>query len=233
MQSTSATYQRIANDQYNARGKVTIDGTDYGEAELYEVTIRRNVFGEENPCVGSCIAAEIDISFKEPPGSITRMAQILPYIQIYNSTETSEWIPKGVFYIDTRSTDEDSKKLYIHGYDSMLKAEAPYPASAMAWPAKDSNVLTEIALNMDVEIDDRTWDIIPQSGTYDIQFPAAYTMREVLGFIAGMHGGNFIINDNGELQLIALNGLPETSDLLINENGYYITFGGTRIKLRR
>lgn len=233
MQQTSEKYKRIARGTYNSRGKVIIDGTEYTEVQIYSISTKRNVFGKDNPCVGSCYAGEISISFKEPPVNISRMAVILPYVQIYNSTEASEWIQKGKFFIDTRSTDEDTDKLSISGYDAMLKAEAPYPASTMAWPAKDAAVLREIAQAMGVTIDARTWDMIPSAGRYNIPLPAQYTMREVLGYIAGMYGGNFIINDYGDLQLIALNGLPEETNLLISESGSYITFGGLRIKLRR
>ena len=44
--------------------------------------------------------------------------------------------------------------------------------------------------------------------------------------------GSFVINEEGKLNLISLNGLPSETNLLITESGNYITFGGTRIKLR-
>lgn len=232
MQQTSEAYKRIINGLYSSRTKVKIDGTDYTKTDLREVHVHRSAFEGNNPSIGNCISAEIDVTFNEPVSAIPRMAEIKPYSMIYNDEEESEWIPKGVFFSDTRSVDEKNKTLFIHGYDSMLKAGKHYPASTMAWPAKDAAVIREIAEDMGVQIDERTWDIIPTSGNYNIPLPAQYTEREVLGFIAGMYGGNFIINDYGKLHLISLNGLPEETDILINESGNYITFGGTRILLR-
>lgn len=234
MQQTTDAFKRITSGEYSSRAKAVIAEAEYSEDDLWSVKIRRNVFGGNNPSIGNCISAEIDITFNEPVGDIPRMAEIRPYSQVYNDTESdTAWLPKGIFYIDTRDTNEGKKTVSVHGYDAMLKADKPYPASTMAWPAKDAAVLREIAADMDVVIDDRTWDIIPTAGDYSIPLPTQYTEREVLGFIAGMYGGSFVMNDFGQLQLIELNGLPEETDLLINEAGNFITFGGTRIMLRR
>ena len=43
-----------------------------------------------------------------------------------SGTEYSEWIPKGVFYIDTRKLDTESGVLTLHGYDAMLKSEIEF-----------------------------------------------------------------------------------------------------------
>ena len=64
-----------------------------------------------------------------------------------------------------------------------------------------------------------------------IPFPVGYTMREVLGFIASMYIGCFIITDEGKLRLVALNGLPTETNLLIDSVGDVLLFGGDAILL--
>lgn len=258
MQQTSETYDALYTGNHVAECKAVINGIDYEEDVLWDLSTERISFSENNPSVGSALAGQISIKLDNPQRVIPRMSEIRPYVRLsgevisstivgiaiagisvvgtYESTVKSEWLPKGVFYIDTREIDEANDRVVYHGYDAMLKAEKYYPASTMSWPAKDANVLREIAEDMGVQIDARTWQIIPSAGRYDIPLPAQYTEREVLGFIAAMYCGNFIMSDTGELLLIALNGLPEEEYLLINENGDYITFGTganeTRILLR-
>ncbi len=67
---------------------------------------------------------------------------------------------------------------------------------------------------------------------YIIQLPAvsddgseSMTLREVLGYVGAMYGGNWIVNDEGKLQLVPLVPAPETS-VLITERGERITIGG-------
>ena len=60
---------------------------------------------------------------------------------------------------------------------------------------------------------------------YKIEYPSEYTMIETLGYIGAMYGGNWIMNDIGELQLITLWSLPSETYLITNELGYRITFG--------
>ena len=137
----------------------------------------------------------------------------------------SEWIRKGVFFIDTRNVtknDDNLNILTLHGYDSMMKANANYSSSSNL-SVPDITAVREIASVIGVEVDPRTVEII--SKNYTVLSPTRYTMIEVLGQIASAYGGNFIINDIGKLQLIPLWNLPPESNLLTDENYFPITFG--------
>lgn len=232
MQDVSEKYRRIASSgEYRSETKVVIDGHEYGENKLFRVLKRTSVFADE-PSAGNVISGEIELTMDQPTIEVPRRAEIRPYVRIFNSSEESEWIPKGVFFVSERDKNEGNSTIYFHGYDSLRKADAEYPSSALEWPAKESDVLMEIAENIGVQIDKRVWDIIPEEGKYQIQLPTGYTMREILGYIAGMYGSNVVMSDEGKLMLIAIYGLPEETNLLITESGDYITFGGTRILLR-
>ena len=153
------------------------------------------------------------------------------YLTTTPTTMYSDWIPQGVFYIDTRErTDYEITPpvLSIHGYDAMLKAEAYYPEDDPSeYPKTDIDIVDVIAEAMGIEVDDRTYDIITEA--YEINLPATYTMREVLGNIASMYAGNFCITFEGKLRLVGLTDIGTETNLLIDQQGDAITFGGDRI----
>lgn len=195
--------------------------------------VKGSLFVGSKPSVGGCVSRQIDIMIK-PKGTIPRMAEIKLETRLVlkdfvtgEITSTSEWIPKGTFYIDTRQTDKVSGALIIHGYDAMLKAEQPFLTDTTEddWPKPMDEVVEEIAKRMGVTVDSRT----VVSHTLQAGYPLGYTMREVLGFIASAHAGNWIITDAGELRLVGLADIPPETFYLVTEDGDAILFGDTRI----
>lgn len=136
----------------------------------------------------------------------------------------SEWLIQGTYYVDYRDAYSTSGVLTLEGLDIMAKADAMYPSSASAWPAPDIGALGEIATAMGVNIDVTTLEIV--RGAYPVQAPTNYTMREVLGYIAAMYGGNFVITKDEKLLLLQYTSLPPTTDYLITENGDWLSVGG-------
>lgn len=202
----------------------------YDETILISLGTESRVFGEETPTVGCCVAGEIDIEMLKPVSEIQKQARLVPYVRLTDGVRYSEWIQKGVFYLDTRQKKEDGsniEKLVIHGYDAMLKAEQTYPSSSLRWPAKDIDVVRELAEFLDVSVDSRTEALMAWG--YRIQYPAEYSCREVLSYIAAMYAGCFIMSDLGELRLVTINGIPAETRYLIAVAGQPITFGGVRI----
>lgn len=202
----------------------------YDESLLVSMEADFQVFSDESPNVGNCVSSEIDVEMVKPFGEIPQRARLAPYIRLTDGVRYSEWIQKGVFYIDTREKKEDGssiEKIIIHGYDDMLKTEQDYPASTLAWPARDIDVVREIAAFIGVSIDPRTISIIKRG--YTIQYPAGYSCRDVLGYIAAMYAGCFVMSDIGELRLITIYGIPKETRYLIDRNCAAITFGGVKI----
>ena len=240
MQEVSDLYKSIVSGPYQTEVKLVIGETEYGMDKLVSLNTERSVLGSETPKLGRAVAREIDVTLYAESADIPRMAAMRPYVRAVNGVSSSEWIPKGVFYIDTRQQEQDT--LVIHGYDAMMFAEAAYPESALDWPAADIDVVEEIADALNVDVDSRTTALITQQ--FPIQLPDQYvtdgsedmsevfTMRETLAGIAGLYGGVFVFNDLGELQLLCPWDAPEETFLLTTETGNYITVGGDRILLR-
>ena len=207
-------------------------GADGGFDESVLVTMETgsNIFGGDAPQVGTCVSAQIDVEMLKPIGELPPMARMVPYTRLTDGVRHSEWIQKGVFYIDTRKEKEygpDLKTVILRGYDDMLKAEQDYPSSTLSWPARDIDVVREIAAFLDISIDARTIPIMNRG--YRIQYPAGYSCRDTLVYIASMYAGSFVMSDIGELRLITIYGIPKETRYLVESGGFAITFGGDRI----
>ncbi len=217
-------------------GGVTIlisqSGADggYPDSRIIELSVERNAFKEDFPSVGGCISSQLDLTMVRPAGEIPRMSLVRPYARITNGDDTSEWIPQGVYFIDTRSNTENDdglKLLSLHAFDAMRMTEQDFPDTTHTWPLVDTGVVQEIADTLGVGVDTRTWDVMTDE--YQISAPVGYSMREVLSNIAAMYAGNWVMNYDGELLLVALNTLPPETNYLVESNGFAITFGGDRV----
>ena len=146
MQSTSALYQSIrAGSSYRYEVKLDIAGTEYGMDSLTTMRADGAAFGSGSPEMGLAVAGELDVSLYASSANIPRMAELKPYVRVVNDTQQSEWIRRGVYYIDTRAVNTIAGLITIKGYDAMLKGERAYPSTTHAWPYTDINVVTEIA----------------------------------------------------------------------------------------
>lgn len=225
MQATSALYKQIlANPQHYSEIKINIAGVDYPQERIVSIRTSGGLFSDGTLSVGGAVAGEIDLTLYKPD-AIPKMAKLIPYYRLVAGEQVSEWIQKGVYYIDTREPDGDA--LVIHGFDDMLKSEQIWtPAQSLEFPMPMTQAVDVIANIMGVEIDART----VLNSAYTVDYPANdYTLRDVLRFIAAAHGGNWIMSDVGKLRLIKLGELADETNYLIDESGDWITFGGDRI----
>lgn len=242
MQETSALYKELLSLPHSKEirlacgAKATPIGdlsTFYGMDTLVSIGTAGRLFSEDFPVVGCCVGAEISAKMLYPEIQPPRQAKLVPQVRLTDESRYSEWISKGVFFTDTRIRKEHGpglETLTLTGYDAMLMTEQDYPSSSLAWPAKDIDVVREIAAFIGVGVDIRTVEIMDKG--YPIQYPGGeYTCRETLGFIAAMYGGSFIMNDIGELRLVQLGGIPKAVRVLGNRSGVPITFGGELIRV--
>ena len=229
MQTTSALYNTIladSNPWFETR--VLINNVVYDETKLFSVNTHVEMF-QGTPTLGKAVSGEISIKMLKPSVDIPAMAKIQPQVRVCNATQQSEWLAQGIYYIDTRETTKNQDGLDVltlHGYDAMLKAEQMYNGR-ITGSSTDIQMVNEIAYQMGVNVDARTTALITNG--YTIPLPTGYSYREVLGYIASMYVGCFIMSEIGELRLVSLTELPPETNYLIDQVGDAITFGGDRI----
>lgn len=226
MYTPSELYLRLRADRRHSKeAKVTIAGTEYGPRMLSACSISGGEFKDFT--IGECAAREIDVTVK-PTTPIPRMAQITVAYRLVLGAESSEWVPGGVFFVDTRKEDKATGWVALHGYDAMLKSEAVWwdpSEDAGEWPMPMTDAVKDIAQIMGVKVDQRT--VI--NPAFKAEYPNDLTMREVLMNIAVAHTGNWRITGEGKLLLVPM-GLPVETNLLVDGvDGGAILFGDVKI----
>ena len=245
MQQTSALYKELLAGDYTVETRVAIgesgllvektgdhitfggtriliatSGADggYGANMLSSVETSGGLFDGDEPSCGNCISREVDIKMLKPIGQIPGLSRVGIYARITDGTRASEWLPQGVFFID--SIEEDAEDDDV--------SEQDYPSNTnLTWPAKDIDVVREIASAIGVTVDKRTKNAM--NNAYLVQYNTTYSCREYLSYIAAMYAGCFIMSETGELQLVCFWDIPKETRYLIDNAGFAITFGGDRI----
>lgn len=235
MQPVSALYERIMREGGWQEVRLDIAGTAYYmDDNLVSLSTSHALF-DAALTVGNCVAGSITAKVFAEPAAVPRMAQLRLYLRAVDHTRRSEWLPKGVFYLDTRRYDEGSGVLTLTGYDAMLMGEQDFTTDGDQgdWPMTDLAAAQEIARRLGTELDSRTTAKLDQG--YQVGFPGygdgAYTLREVLGYIGAMYVGNWTITGDGKLYLACLGDLPPETNYLVSEYGEPITLGGDHLVL--
>lgn len=224
----------VGAGDYSVETKLVINNVEFTEDQLFSVKTSRQLFTTQNPTVGNAVVGRLDATIVIPVLDIPKAAEIKPYIRVFNDSLTSGWLQKGVYYIYQRMIDTDSDSMSIVAFDAMYKGNRAYPSSALIWDDEHPTalqVLNEIAGFMDITVEESTLTTIA-SADYLVQFPAQYSLRDVLGSIAAMYGGNFMMTNTGLLRLVGFADLPFETYFLVTDDGSPITFGGTRILVR-
>ena len=241
MQETTALYKSIISGPYSCRVKLEVYSRD-GETlvgtwnmdKIFNLSTAQAMINDDTQLIGNCMAGSINVQFVPTDPlfgrevEIPRMARLVPYVQVYNDTDTSEWIQKGVFFVDTRARNYTT--LVLTGYDAMLMAEADYPSDDESeYPKTDIEIVEYIADYLGVDVDERSYDVI--DAAYELGLPIGYSCREVLSGIATLYGANFVITDKGKLRAIGIGDIGKNVCYLATEDGKVILIGGEAINV--
>ncbi len=205
----------------------------YTNESLYSVSTDIELMPDNELSVGNASSRSINIEMAVPDNlaKIPRQAKTELFVRFstdptFTDTEnTTESLPQGTYFIDTKQiikSRDGRDKLKIVGYDAMMKAEQGIPDQSSWKNKKDIDVVNLIAGAIGVTVDSRTTSLMTDGFT--IPYPAQYTMRETLGFIACMYGGNFMISDDNTLLLVPINGYPIKRQILADHTSQYINF---------
>ena len=222
MQLLSDRYQSIVARPYTVEVMLRVNGHKYGADALVSVTTDCGVFKDECPAVGNAVSGCITAEMLTPEDPIPMTSKMELFCRAVSRQDgaKSEWIPKGVFWLDTRKQELTDSGLHptilLSGYDALLKAEVEYTPTGQ-WPKTDKEVLDDICTRLGIHCDEQL------GHHYSVPYPADYTCRELLGFIAAAYGGNWIIDEHGDLVLLRLNRSTERFPL----DAQRVTAGGS------
>lgn len=198
-----------------------IDGVWYGADAVIGHNVENGLY--EQFGIGNAATAKLTLSIYAD--DIPRGATIKRFARLKNGDTVSEWIPKGVFFINRRPVEDGYWE--IEAFDVMRKAEKIWtPDQSLDFPLPMQDAVEEFARIMGCEIDSRT----VLHPNYTIDYPESETtIRQEFQYIAAAHGGNWIVTDEGKLFLVPLLSIPPETNYLVTEYGYAITLGGVKI----
>lgn len=222
MQDTSAGYKSLLISPHEKEYRIVIaktSGTEsyLGDAIVSPPKVTNSIFSEDKFSIGGVHSGSVTFSVLQksvPP----IMAQIQIFVRLKSGSTTSEWLPKGQYYIYSRDYDEKTNVLQVTAYDILLLTEQIAYTSATGFPKTMRAVVYDICTALGVTLNPDT----VVSDTLVCEFDSTMTMREYLSLIAAAHGGNWIADEAGRLKLVR----PfEQIDLLVDENDNVIIFG--------
>lgn len=224
MQSTSELWKTLYSDnQHYTEYKLKINNVEYYSNKIISLESSCDIFNGGSPLVGQCVSAQMKASLYLPTNSIPRKSKCELFVRLVKGNQVSEWLPQGTYFINKRKTNKNTGVLTIETYDSMIKGDKTmYTSSGQQedWPKKDIDILSEIASDfLEVELDPSVESIVVNE--YEVQYPGygdeGYTVKQILGYIGAMYGGNWIITDNNKLKLLLLKDFPHKapSDLIL------------------
>lgn len=244
MRETNDLYKRLLADPGHIKeNRLIIAGEIYDESKivLSSLVTTEQLFAADKLSIGGAVAREISFS-AFLSDSVPKRAKIIHEVRLRLGDEVSEWLQKGEYYISTRRRNKITGLTEVHGYDSMLTSEQPWkPADTDIFPMPMKEAVEKTAAILKIPLDSR--NVYKTGDAYKVDYPVAdgtasedqqvagLTIRQVWRWVAAAMGGNFIINDLGELRLVLVNDLTATG-YLADENGSAITFGENAILVR-
>lgn len=221
-QTTSALWKSLIRDRNTVREYgFDIGGVWHGPETEVSHSVDCSLFDSFG--IGNAMSATLRMELYAR--EIPRGAVIKRYVRLVNGPRVSEWLPKGVFFTNRRESEDGLWS--IEAYDAMLKADITWtPRPGFAFPCTMEAAARDIALSMEVELDERN---VYLPYIMDAYPEGEYLRRDALRDIAAAHGGNWFISDAGKLRLVALVDFPAETNYLVTEHGDAILFGGVRI----
>ena len=215
MQTTNVIYRAIINSgKYRIEYKVEIAGETYLQSDIVGTPeIATALFDKFS--VGNAPSSTLKVSLV-PKSVIPPMALVEVYFRAIGNNIASVYFPKGKFYIDTRKLNTNGV-LDLECFDAMLKGEYTFMESGSWTSTTALAVVQMIASDMGVNINSDTLTLLTNTTKTVPNVPVigedGTTGREMLCYIASMYGGNFIIDELGELKLIQLIAPTSTANI--------------------
>lgn len=176
-----------------------------GETFLVDSGIKKIVYGggssgEDKLTIGSAVASYIEVTMEKTPHIITGQE-----ISLFLGLKTApgiEYVPMGIFKAKKPSVTDH--EITFKAYDRMEGTEKNY-ASSLNYPTDTVKVMNEIAgllgIEFVTEIEPITLNRPDSNGESENNTAfAGYTIREAIGYIAGLYGKFAIFNREGKLE---------------------------------
>lgn len=181
------------------RPKLIFDGFEL-ETEIHSLNYNGGSNGEDNITIGSAVSATLEIKMDKVPHLLTKQ-NFSFNLGILCEDGSYEFIPMGKFNAEKPETTD--YEINVTAYDNMVLAERTYN-SQLTYPTTTTAVIKEICNAIGVSFVTEIESITinnpsSEEGASNSAF-AGYTIREAIGYIAGLYGKFAIFNRLGQLE---------------------------------
>ena len=170
--------------------KYLVDGKEYNQT-LNEFKYSNIINPNNSISIGNTCSSSVTFSIFKP--QITLENKDITIFEGVKGDSGIEYVQIGIFTV----TKEESNGEYTKytAYDKMYKAEKGY-FSELTYPSTDKTILEEICTKLGIQL------ATSITNTHTItDKPQGYTMREMIGYMATLQGGNAAINSDGNLEI--------------------------------
>lgn len=186
--------------------KYLVDGKEYNQT-LNEFKYSNIINPNNNISIGNTCSSSVAFSIFKP--EITLENKDITIFEGVKGNNGIKYVQIGIFTV----TKEESNGEYTKytAYDKMYKAEKGY-FSELTYPNTDKAILEEICTKLGIQL------ATSITNTHTItDKPQGYTMREMIGYMATLQGGNATINSDGNLEIKWY----KDSDYVLDGHQYY------------
>jgi hypothetical protein len=226
----------LENATHKKEYRITISERDgsspetYGMESIQSATIEAALFAPDMR-IGNAVARKLTMTVLATV-PVPRMARVTVECRLALDDEYTDYVTLGTFWVDER--DKGSLWRTFVCYDAMLMFEQAFidaELEAGEWPIPMGAAVAEICARAGVELDEET---VVHAGTdYVVPYTNDFTMREVLGYIAACHGGNWTITSGGKLKLVVLQSPSNTPMHALGNNITRLTEQGEALTISK
>ncbi len=171
-----------------AKLKITFNGNQTVEKDnLVSAKFTENL-ASDNITLGSAFSQSFELTMRMPEEAI-------PLTGAYFTAEAAfgtEWVSLGTFYVSTVSTNDDYKTVSITATDRMALLTDSY-IPGVSLPATQQQVIEDIASQYSLALGNIEYAEVTITQLYE------GTVRDYLGWLAGLSGANARFDRNGKL----------------------------------
>lgn len=170
--------------------KYLVDGKEYNQT-LNEFKYSNIINPNNSISIGNTCSSSVTFSIYNP--EITLENKDITIFEGVKGDSGIEYVQIGIFTVAKEESNGEYTK--YTAYDKMYKAEKGY-FSELTYPSTDKAILEEICTKLGIQL------ATSITNTHTItDKPQGYTMREMIGYMAMLQGGNAAINSDGNLEI--------------------------------
>ena len=176
--------------------KITFNGvSELAASEIQEIVVTEQCGSSDGVTIGASFSSQCKVTiYKQTPALPLNGAYFAPSVGVILPGDAGTvYVPKGVFYVPSDGVENSGNLcLTITGYDRMAALTDEYTPT-ISFPATPNAMLTDICLQANITAPEVAFpDMV-------ISNPYAGTIRQQLGWLAGLIGANAKFDATGQL----------------------------------